>query len=106
MPRLPLRSHDLTPFARAILGAVSLALASLGAAGCGTPPPPKKPTPNSAIDPKEQASLDEGRKKIDDANRAINEKKFDRARKLLKEAADLHVESQLFEIEETTEKLD
>jgi len=106
MPRLPLRSHDLTPFARAILGAVSLALASLGAAGCGAPPPPKKPTPNSAIDPKEQASLDEGRKKIDDANRAINEKKFDRARKLLKEAGDLHVESQRFEIEETTEKLD
>src|SRR5690242_150284 len=106
MVRLPLWSRDLSTAARAILGAASLALASLGALGCGTPPQPaKKPTANAA-DSAEHASIEQGRKKIDDANRAINEKKYDRARKLLAEAADLKVESQRFEIDEALEKLD
>src|SRR4051812_43499211 len=106
MVRLPSWSRDVATAARAILGAASLALASLGAIGCGAPPPPIKKSAATAADPAEQAKLDQGRKKIDDANRAINEKKYDRARKLLKEASELGVESQRFEIEEATEKLD
>ena len=98
LPRLPTS-------ARAVLGAVSLALATLGSIGCGEPEPVKK-GPSTAADPGEQAKIEEGRKKIDDAGRAINEKKYDRARKLLTEAAALAIESQRFEIETAIDKLD
>ena len=93
---------------RAVLGAVSLALAafcSLGDLGCGAPEPVKK-GPSTAADPGEQAKIEEGRKKIDDAGRAMNEKKYDRARKLLTEASQLAIESQRFEIETAVDKLD
>jgi hypothetical protein len=90
-----------------LLGATALALGGLGAAGCGDPPENggKKP-PNTAGDVGESAKIAEGRKKIDDATRAVTEKKYDRARKLLKEASDLGLESQRFEIEEAVDKLD
>lgn len=91
--------------ARAVLGAVSLALAAFGALGCGEPEPLKK-GPSTAADPAEQARIEQGRKKIDDAGRAMNEKKYDRARKLLTEAAELAIESQRFEIETAIDKLD
>ena len=91
--------------ARAVLGAVSLALAALASVGCGEPEPLKK-DPSTAADPGEQAKIEEGRKKIDDAGRAMNEKKYDRARKLLAEAAALAIESQRFEIETAVDKLD
>jgi hypothetical protein len=90
---------------RAVLGAVSLALAGLGAAACGDPPVAKK-DPATAADPGEQAKIEQGRKLIDDAGRAMNEKKYDRARKLLTEAAALTIESQRFEIETAVDKLD
>jgi hypothetical protein len=91
--------------ARAVLGAVSLALAALGSLGCGDPEPVKK-GPTTAADPGEQARIEQGRKKIDDAGRSMNEKKYDRARKLLAEAAELAIESQRFEIETAVDKLD
>lgn len=90
---------------RAVLGAVSLALGALGSLGCGEPEPLKK-GPSTAADPAEQAKIEQGRKKIDDAGRAMNEKKYDRARKLLTEAAELGIESQRFEIETAVDKLD
>lgn len=95
----------LSTSTRAVLGAVSLALAALGSLGCGEPEPIKK-GPSTAADPAEQAKIEQGRKKIDDAGRAMNEKKYDRARKLLSEAAELAIESQRFEIETAVEKLD
>ncbi|MEP7126807.1 MAG: hypothetical protein ABJE95_38105, partial [Byssovorax sp.] len=98
----------LSTSARSLLGAVSLALAalsSLASVACGDPVPVKK-GPTTAADPGEQAKIEEGRKKIDDANRAMNEKKYDRARKLLTEAAQLAIESQRFEIETAIDKLD
>jgi hypothetical protein len=98
LPRLPTS-------ARAVLGAISLALAAFGALGCGEPEPLKK-GPSTAADPAEQARIEQGRKKIDDAGRATNEKKYDRARKLLTEAAELAIESQRFEIETAVNKLD
>src|SRR5690349_18546146 len=90
---------------RAVLGAVSLALAALGALGCAEPPAVRK-GPESGADPAEQARIEQGRKLIDDAARAINEKKYDRARKLLNQATELGVESQRFEVETTVDKLD
>lgn len=90
---------------RAALGAVSLALGALGSLGCGEPEPLKK-GPTTAADPGEQATIEQGRKKIDDAGRAMNEKKYDRARKLLTEASALNLESQRFEIETAIDKLD
>src|SRR5262245_38888711 len=81
--RFPSWSPRLSTAARAVLGAASLALASIGALGCGSPPPAVKKGPATAADPSEQGKIDQGRKKIDDANRAFNEKKYDRARKLL-----------------------
>jgi hypothetical protein len=82
-----------------------MALASLGAVGCDEAPATKK-GPASANDPGEQRKFDEGRKLIDGAVRALSEKKFDKAREMLRKAAELNNESQRFEIEETTEKLD
>lgn len=90
---------------RAVLGAVSLALGALGSLGCGEPEPLKK-GPSTAAEPGEQAKIEQGRKKIDDAGRAMNEKKYERARKLLTEAAELGLESQRFEIETAVDKLD
>jgi ribosomal protein L22 len=101
LPRLPTS-------ARALLGAVSLAFAALGSVGsvgCGEPEPVKK-GPSTAAEPGEQAKIEAGRKKIDDAGRAMNEKKYDRARKLLTEASELAIESQRFEIETAVDKLD
>jgi len=95
----------LSSSVRAVLGAVSLALGALGSLGCGEPEPIKK-GPSTAADPGEQAKIEQGRKKIDDAGRAMNEKKYDRARKLLTEATELNLESQRFEIETAIDKLD
>jgi hypothetical protein len=95
----------LSTSVRAALGAVSLALGALGSLGCGEPEAVAK-GPATAADPGEQAKIEQGRKKIDDAGRAMNEKKYDRARKLLTEAAALALESQRFEIETAVDKLD
>ena len=60
----------------------------------------------TAVDPAEQARIDQGKKLIKDANDAIAEKNYDKARKLLAQATKLGNESQRFEIEEAQDKLD
>lgn len=77
------------------------------AAGCGGEPTPKPKTADTQVDAAaEKEKIGKGRRKIDDANRAYNSKNYDKARKLLREAADLGVESQRFEIDEALEKID
>lgn len=98
-------SRALSAETRALLGAACFALGALGGLGCAPKAPVKKP-PQTIVDPTEQAKIDAGRLKIDEANRAINDKRHDDARKLLHEASELAVDSQHFEIEEVTEKLD
>jgi hypothetical protein len=85
-----------------------LAAAALlaSAAACGdSAPPPKTPTTTDA-DRAEQAKITESRKRIDAANRAYSEQKYEEARKLLVEASKLEVESQRFDIESLLEKVD
>lgn len=105
MIRFPLSSSSLRSMAASALRAASLALAVISAAGCGDPAPVKKGA-NSAIDPAEQARFDQCRKLIDEANRAIADKKYSEARKELTKAKELNVEALRFEIDETFEKLD
>jgi hypothetical protein len=79
--------------------------AALAIAGCGDEEHSKKP-PATPLDGSEQAKIETGRRKLDQASEATNNKEFDRARKLLNEAHDLGVESQRFEVEEALERLD
>lgn len=100
------RRPRATPRLRALAASLFAALA-LGSVGCAEGAPPV--TPKTAVDgadAAEAAKQKEGQKKIDDANKALGSKAFRKARKLLKEAAALGVESQRFEIDETLEKLD
>lgn len=71
---------------------------------CEEPPPPKDPS--SQIDPAEKAKIGKSRSKIDAGSEALDTKNYDEARKLLREAAELAVESHKFEISELQEKLD
>ncbi len=88
-----------------LLGTLGLTLSALGTTACGEAPATGK-GPSTGNDPGEQRRFDEGRKLIDGAVRAISEKKLDKAREMLRKAAELNNESQRFEIEETTDKLD
>ena len=91
-------------FVRA-LGAGCLVLGGLALGACEDETPVKR-GPASAVDPSEQARLDQGKKLIKEAADAIGEKQYDRARQILRKAAELNNESQRFEIEEAQEKLD
>jgi hypothetical protein len=90
-------------FLSAQVSAIALVLLALAPAACD-PPPPKNPT--AKLDPAEQAKIQTSRSKIDGAKDALDSKSYDQARKLLREAAELGVESHKFEIEETAEKID
>jgi hypothetical protein len=103
---LPAWSRALSTAARALLVTASLTLVALGALGCAEEAPVKKPPKTSEVDSAEHEKLEKERKTIAEANRAINEKKYARARKLLREAAALGAPSQRFEIEMATAKLD
>lgn len=85
-------------------GALAALLLALAPVACEETPPPKDPS--SKIDPAEQAKIKKSREKIDAAKDALDSKGYDQARKLLREATELGVESHKFEIEETAEKLD
>ncbi len=92
-----------TPFTRWLGPSVLLPLLLVG---CGeAAPPPKEPT-SAGVDATEQQNLEKSKAKIADATRALNAKSYDKARKLLKEASALGVESHRFEISELLEKLD
>jgi hypothetical protein len=79
--------------------------ASLGALGCGEPPPVKQPTEGN-VDAAENAKIRKSDKLMADANRALNGKSYDKARRLLREASALGVESHRFEISEIADKVD
>lgn len=86
-----------------LLGAVSISMLAF-TAGCEEQPGGKGA--KTALDPSEQARIQQGKKLISDSEDAINEKKFDEARKMLRKAQELNVESQRFEIEEALDKVD
>ncbi|MBK8258141.1 MAG: hypothetical protein IPK82_36430 [Polyangiaceae bacterium] len=88
-----------SPILRAVF-AMSLVLAPIG---CEEPPPKD---PSNKLDPAEQAKIQKSRQKIDGAKEALDTKNYDQARKLLREAAELGVESHKFEIEETADRID
>jgi hypothetical protein len=81
------------------------AAAALSSAACEDETGQKK-GPATALDPAEQARIDQGKKLLKEANEAYADKQYDRARKLLRQATELNNESQRFEIEEAQEKLD
>jgi hypothetical protein len=104
MARLrPLLASTLPPRFLLSRGALLAALA-IAAPACDDAPV-KKPA-STAIDPSEQAQVEKSRHLIDEANRQMAAKRYDDARKFLKQAAALQVESQRYEIEETVDKLD
>ncbi|HLM74786.1 MAG TPA: hypothetical protein VK459_18890, partial [Polyangiaceae bacterium] len=79
--------------------------ASLAIAGCGEPPPVKQPTEGN-VDAAENAKIRKSDKLMADANRALNGKSYDKARRLLREASALGVESHRFQISEIADKVD
>jgi len=99
---LSVSARRATPGLR--FGAIAALLLALAPAACEETPPAKDPS--SKIDPAEQAKIQKSRSKIDAAKDALDSKAYDQARKLLREASELGVESHKFEIEETAEKLD
>lgn len=106
------RARALTPIARALgaaarafAAATSLSLALTSALGCADEAPVKRRPRAASADP-EQRQIEEGRAKIREANRAVGEKKYERARALLGEASALNLDTLRSEIEEATGKLD
>src|SRR5262245_44686854 len=75
-------------------------------AGCGGEPPRPARTEWTEADRADQAKIDRCKAKIAGANRAFDMRRYDEARKLLKEATDLGVPSERFDIEQLTAKLD
>lgn len=104
---LVLALRHLAPLAR-LARAASLSAFALAAAGAavGCEEEPGKKGPATAADPAEQGRIEQGRKLITEAKDALGDKKYDQARKVLRQAAELNVESQRFEIEEATDKVD
>jgi hypothetical protein len=84
--------------------ATAILLLALSPAACEENPTPKDPS--KKLDSAEQAKILKSRQKIDGAKDALDTKNYDQARKLLREAAELAVESHKFEIEETAERID
>lgn len=85
---------------------LTAAAASLGALGCSDPPPPKEPAAGSNLDAAEMGKIKKSEKLMADANKALNGKSYDKARRLLREATALGVESHRFDISEIAEKVD
>lgn len=80
-------------------------MAASGGAGCEDETPVKK-GPVTTADPGEEAKIAQGKKLIADANDALNDRKYDRARQILASAMALGNESQRYEIEEAQDKVD
>jgi hypothetical protein len=95
----------LTLAALATAAAPVVLAASPMLAGCEDDTGEKK-GPVTAVDPAEQARIDQGKQLMKDANDAMGEKNYDKARKLLAQATALNNESQRFEIAQSQETLD
>lgn len=74
------------------------------AAACGEPPPPKPAGPSA--DAIEMQRIAQSDKLISDANRELSAKRYDKARKILREAKALKIASQDYKIDELSEKVD
>ena len=94
-------SRILARFVRASAVAV---LTAIAASGCEEGPAGQGP--KSAADPAEQARIEQSKKLVAESRDAFADKKYDDARKLLRQAQELNVESQRFEIEEALDKVD
>lgn len=96
--------RSLLHAAARLAGAAALSALALAATACEETPDPK--TPAQKIDPAEQARIEQGKKLIAEAETELADKQYDKARGMLKKAAELAVESQRFQVEEMLEKLD
>ncbi|WP_438030482.1 hypothetical protein [Sorangium sp. So ce233] len=84
---------------------IALVLAALpAAAGCAAEPA-ARPEPRPAVTA-ETARIEQSRRRIDDASRALSDKRYADARALLDGASGLGVDSHRYEIGELREKLD
>jgi hypothetical protein len=82
------------------------AVVCLGATTVACGPPPAPPKVESAEDRAEKDKFKKAKALIDKANVAYGDKDFDKARKFLREASEVGVESLSFQIKEETEKVD
>ncbi|WP_437627581.1 hypothetical protein [Sorangium sp. So ce1151] len=99
-----MRSRSPTPLLRRPVW-ITLALAALPvAAGCAAEPA-ARPEPRPAVTA-EMARIGESRRRIDEASRALSDKRYAEARALLDRASGLGVDSHRYEIGELREKLD
>ncbi len=71
---------------------------------CPPPPPPKKV--ESAEERAEKEKYNKAKQLIDKANVAFGDKEFDKARKLLREANEMQIDSLTFQLKEEMEKVD
>lgn len=94
----------LRRFSFRLVPAAALLSFALATVACEETPPPKDPS--KQLDPAEVARIQKSRQKIDGAKDALDTKNYDQARKLLREAAELGVESHKFEIDETADRID
>jgi hypothetical protein len=101
-----MRSSRRTPAVPVSLLLAPLAAAALAAmSGCAAEAT-TRPEPLAAVDQAEISRIDKSRKTIDEASRALSEKRYSEARTLLQDAVALGVESHRFEIGELIEKVD
>jgi hypothetical protein len=96
------RALRAAPLSLLTLAAAPVVLAT---SGCEDDPAVAKGAA-SAVDPAEQAKIDQGKRLLQEASDAAGDKKYDKARKLLAQAAELGNESQRFAVDEALEKLD
>jgi hypothetical protein len=99
------RVTDLLRTLARVTCAAALALVPLAAAGCEEGTGERK-GPATPVDPAEAAKIEAGKKLLAEADDALADKNFDKARKALKKALAVGVESQRYQIEEALEKVD
>ncbi|WP_437786340.1 hypothetical protein [Sorangium sp. So ce1097] len=99
---MPLRS-PAPPIRRPI--PIAFLLAALPAAASCAAEAPARPAPRPAVTA-EMARIDESRRRIDDAGRALSDRRYADARALLDSASGLGVDSHRYEIGELREKVD
>jgi hypothetical protein len=76
------------------------------ALGCGGDPPPAPKQPSTDVDAAEQGRITRSKRKIDEADRAYEARNYDKARKLLREAGQVGVESHRYDIGQAMDRID